>query len=77
MLIFYCHAIKNTKKPSQDLGLCTFSYSLFGCVLYCYVDAICHRVCYALPRFIRDTNFIDSFKTKLKTYLFEKAFLTT
>ena len=31
----------------------------------------------ALPRFIRETNSIDSFKRKLKTYLFEKAFLTT
>ena len=31
----------------------------------------------ALPRFIRETNSIDSFKRQLKTYLFEKAFCTT
>ena len=31
----------------------------------------------ALPRFIRETNSINSFKRQLKTYLFEKAFRTT
>ena len=31
----------------------------------------------ALPRFIRETNSIDSFKRQLKTYLFKKAFCTT
>ena len=31
----------------------------------------------ALPRFIRETNSIDSFKRQLKPYLFEKAFRTT
>ena len=31
----------------------------------------------ALPRFIRETNSIDSFKRQLKTYLFKKAFYTT
>ena len=31
----------------------------------------------ALPRFIRETNSIDSFKRQLKTYLFKKAFRTT
>ena len=30
-----------------------------------------------LPRFIRETNSIDSFKRQLKTYLFEEAFRTT
>ena len=29
------------------------------------------------PRFIRETNSIDSFKRQLKTYLFKKAFCTT
>ena len=32
---------------------------------------------HALLGFIRETNSIDSFKRKLKTYLFEKAFRTT
>ena len=31
----------------------------------------------ALPRFIRETNSIESFKRQLRTYLFEKAFRTT
>ena len=31
----------------------------------------------ALPRFIRETNSIESFKRQLKTYLFKKAFCTT
>ena len=31
----------------------------------------------ALPRFIRETNSIDSFKRQFKTYLVEKAFRTT
>ena len=35
------------------------------------------KLWHTLPGFIREINSIDSFKRKLKTYLFEKAFRAT